>query len=152
MHALRRLVSSADKAAQAYIAALDAERDLLVLAQHGLGIRPECARVLRVLTMLLKKAAARGLTPFHIGSIMCRCFIFIGPRTRNKAHTILHFLGATQKATLNVVASESSWLLPAALSDAQYTHVRGVILCFGRDGTDCSKQPPAWGAAAFPKI
>ena len=44
-----------------------------MLAQHGLGIRPECARVLRVLTMLLQKAAARGLTPFTIGSIMCRC-------------------------------------------------------------------------------
>ena len=44
-----------------------------MLAQHGLGIRPECARVLRVLTMLLQKAAARGLTPFAIGSIMCRC-------------------------------------------------------------------------------
>ena len=43
-----------------------------MLAQHGLGIRPECARVLRVLTMLLQKAAARGLTPFAIGSIMCR--------------------------------------------------------------------------------
>ena len=64
---------SADAAARAYIAALDAERDLCVLAQHGLGIRPECARVLRVLTMLLQKAAARRLTPFHIGSIMCRC-------------------------------------------------------------------------------
>ena len=64
--------SSADKTARAYIAALDAERDLRVLAQHGLGIRPECARLLRVLTMLLQKAAARGLTPFDIGSIMCR--------------------------------------------------------------------------------
>ena len=57
----------------AYVAALDAEKDLRVLAQNGLGIRPECARVLRVLTMLLKMAACRGLTPFHIGSIMCRC-------------------------------------------------------------------------------
>lgn len=63
----------ADEGARAYIEGLDAEKDLRVLAQHGLGIRPECARVLRVLTRLLKKAAARGLTPFHIGSIMCRC-------------------------------------------------------------------------------
>ena len=58
---------------RAYIEALDPEKDLCVLAQHGLGIRPECARVLRVLTMLLKKAAAHGLTPFAVGSIMCRC-------------------------------------------------------------------------------
>ena len=44
-----------------------------MLAQHGLGIRPECARVLRVLTRLLQKAAAGGLTPFAVGSLMCRC-------------------------------------------------------------------------------
>lgn len=61
-----------DEATLAYIKALDAERDLAILAQHGLGIRPECARVLRVLTALLKKAAARGMSPFDIGSIMCR--------------------------------------------------------------------------------
>ncbi|CAL8472363.1 g11906 [Coccomyxa elongata] len=61
-----------DEATLAYIEALDAERDLAILAQHGLGIRPECARVLRVLTALLKKAAARGMSPFDIGSIMCR--------------------------------------------------------------------------------
>ena len=32
----------------------------------------ECARTLRISTMLLKKGAERGLTPFIIGSIMCR--------------------------------------------------------------------------------
>ncbi len=90
MHVLRTSVLSADEAARAYIAALDAERDLLVLAQHGLGIRPECARVLRVLTMLLQKAASRGLTPFHIGSIMCRCLILPGHHMRNRAKIILH--------------------------------------------------------------
>ena len=61
-----------DERSLAYIEALDAERDLAILAQHGLGIRPECARILRVLTALLKKAAPRGLSPFDIGSIMCR--------------------------------------------------------------------------------
>ena len=73
MHVLRSSLLPADKAALAYIETLDAEKDLCILAQHGLGIRPECARVLRVLTTLLKKAAAQGLTPFHIGSIMSRC-------------------------------------------------------------------------------
>lgn len=62
----------ADERSLAYIEALDAQRDLSILAQHGLGIRPECARILRVLTALLKKAARRGLTPYDIGSIMCR--------------------------------------------------------------------------------
>jgi hypothetical protein len=55
-----------------YVRRLDADRDLALLAQHGLSIRPECARVLRVLTALLKKAAARRMTPFEIASIMCR--------------------------------------------------------------------------------
>jgi len=41
-----------------YIAALDAERDLALLAAHGLAIRPACARVLRVCTLLLQKGAA----------------------------------------------------------------------------------------------
>lgn len=35
-------------------------------------LRPECARVLRVATMLLRKGAAAGLTPFAIGSMMSR--------------------------------------------------------------------------------
>lgn len=33
---------------------------------------PKCARTFRVSTMLLKKGAERGLTPFAIGSILCR--------------------------------------------------------------------------------
>ena len=40
-----------------YIAGLDAERDLALLAAHGLAIRPARARVLRVCTMLLQKGA-----------------------------------------------------------------------------------------------
>ena len=51
---------------------LDADKDLAILAQHGLVIRPECARVLRVLTSLLQRAAARRMTPFEMASIMCR--------------------------------------------------------------------------------
>ena len=43
------------EASAKYIAGLDAERDLALLAAHGLAIRPACARVLRVCTMLLQK-------------------------------------------------------------------------------------------------
>lgn len=39
---------------------------------YGWDLPPECARVFRISTMLLKKGAERGLTPFTIGSIMCR--------------------------------------------------------------------------------
>lgn len=55
-----------------YIESLDAEADIRLLKLHGWDMPPDCARVFRVSTMLLKKGAAKGLTPFAIGSIMCR--------------------------------------------------------------------------------
>lgn len=55
-----------------YIKSLDAEEDIKLLKFHGWDLPPKCARILRISTMLLKKGAGRGLTPFSIGSIMCR--------------------------------------------------------------------------------
>ncbi|KAH9606138.1 hypothetical protein KSS87_006874 [Heliosperma pusillum] len=55
-----------------YIKSLDAEQDLALLKFHGWEVPLECARTLRVSTMLLKKGAESGLTPFTIGNIMCR--------------------------------------------------------------------------------
>ena len=39
---------------------------------YGWDVPLEIARVLRISTMRLKKGVERGLTPFAIGSIMCR--------------------------------------------------------------------------------
>ncbi|CBI34497.3 unnamed protein product, partial [Vitis vinifera] len=55
-----------------YINSLDAEQDIALLKFCGWELSLECARTLRISTMLLKKGAQRGLTPFVIGSIMCR--------------------------------------------------------------------------------
>ncbi|MBA0718781.1 hypothetical protein Golax_006510 [Gossypium laxum] len=55
-----------------YIKSLDAEQDIALLNYYGWDVPVECARTLRISTMLLKKGAERGLTPFTIGSIMCR--------------------------------------------------------------------------------
>ncbi|PPS03250.1 hypothetical protein GOBAR_AA17411 [Gossypium barbadense] len=55
-----------------YIKSLDAEKDIALLKYLGWDIPPKCARTLRISTMLLKKGAARALTPYAIGSIMCR--------------------------------------------------------------------------------
>lgn len=55
-----------------YINSLDAEEDIALLKFHGWDLPLECARTLRISTMLLKKGAKRGLTPFDIGSFMCR--------------------------------------------------------------------------------
>ncbi|KAG6410044.1 hypothetical protein SASPL_128091 [Salvia splendens] len=55
-----------------YINSLDADKDIEVLNFYGWNVPENCARVFRISTMLLKKGAERGLTPFAIGSIMCR--------------------------------------------------------------------------------
>ena len=55
-----------------YIKSLDAEEDIALLKFHGWDLPVECARTLRISTMLLKKGVERGLTPFTIGSMMCR--------------------------------------------------------------------------------
>lgn len=55
-----------------YIKSLDVEEDIALLKYYGWELPLECARTLRISTMLLKKGAERGLTPFAIGSIMCR--------------------------------------------------------------------------------
>ncbi|XP_058203587.1 phosphatidylinositol 4-kinase gamma 4-like [Rhododendron vialii] len=55
-----------------YIKSLDAEKDIALLKFYGWDLSLEVSRTLRISTMLLKKGAERGLTPFAIGSIMCR--------------------------------------------------------------------------------
>lgn len=55
-----------------YIKSLDAEEDIKLLQFHGWDLSVECARVLRISTMLLKKGVKIGLTPFAIGNVMCR--------------------------------------------------------------------------------
>lgn len=55
-----------------YINALDADKDIELLKFHGWNVPDSCALVFRISTMLLKKGVERGLTPYTIGSIMCR--------------------------------------------------------------------------------
>eukprot|EP00250_Pteridium_aquilinum_P020610 c24881_g1_i1 orf=965-2815(+) len=55
-----------------YIESLDAEEDIALLQECGWSLRPQVARIFRISTMLLKKGAAAGLTPFDIGSVMSR--------------------------------------------------------------------------------
>lgn len=55
-----------------YINSLDAEQDIALLKFYGWEMSLECSRTLRISTMLLRKGAKRGLTPFDIGNILCR--------------------------------------------------------------------------------
>jgi hypothetical protein len=57
----------------------------------------ECARTLRISTMLLKKGVERGLTPFAIGSIMCR-------ETLKKESIIEEIVQEAQDSTLPVTS------------------------------------------------
>lgn len=55
-----------------YIMSLDAEQDIELLKFYGWDLPHECARILRITTMLLKKGAEKRLSPHAIGSIICR--------------------------------------------------------------------------------
>lgn len=61
-----------DSAALDYINLLDAEKDIALLKFYGWEPSPECSRTFRISTMLLKKGARRGLSPYDIGNILCR--------------------------------------------------------------------------------
>ncbi|XP_027343191.1 phosphatidylinositol 4-kinase gamma 2 [Abrus precatorius] len=76
-----------------YINSLDAERDIELLKQYGWDIPLQCARILRISTMLLKKGVERGLTPYAIGSIMCREIL-------NKESVIEEIVGEAQDSLL----------------------------------------------------
>lgn len=55
-----------------YIESLNVEEDIKHLKRCGWDMPITCARTLRISTMLLQKGIERGLTPYTIGSIMCR--------------------------------------------------------------------------------
>ena len=76
-----------------YIKSLDAEEDIKLLKFHGWELPPRCARVLHISTMLLKKGAARGLTPHDIGRILCR-------ETVNRASEIEDIIQEAEDAVL----------------------------------------------------
>ena len=88
--------------ALAYIKALDAEADIRLLASHGLYFRPECLRILRVCTALLKKGAAAGLTPGAIARLMAREFLTMSPLEKLHKRAVRvasHALGAAHNAS-----------------------------------------------------
>ncbi|XP_027338649.1 phosphatidylinositol 4-kinase gamma 3 isoform X3 [Abrus precatorius] len=85
-----------------YIKSLNAEEDIKLLKFHGWDLPPECARILRISTMLLQKGAERGLTPFAIGSIMCR-------ETLKKKSVIEEIIQEAEKAALSGT-SEAAFL------------------------------------------
>ncbi|GAB4861588.1 Phosphatidylinositol 4-kinase gamma 4 [Ancistrocladus abbreviatus] len=76
-----------------YIKSLDAEEDIALLKSYGWDLPPESACIFRISTMLLKKGVEKGLTPYAIGSIMCR-------ETLNKESVIEEIMQETIDAVL----------------------------------------------------
>ncbi|KAI3522479.1 hypothetical protein L1887_00286 [Cichorium endivia] len=76
-----------------YIQSLDAEQDLALLSSNGWDLSHECARTLRISTMLLKEGAVRGFSPYTIGRILCR-------ETLNKESVIEKILQRAHNMTL----------------------------------------------------
>lgn len=54
-----------------YIKKLDIETDIKFI-EKNFKVRPECLRNIKITSLLLKQAAARGLTLAQIGQILCR--------------------------------------------------------------------------------
>ncbi|EOA34987.1 hypothetical protein CARUB_v10020079mg [Capsella rubella] len=85
-----------------YINSLDSEQDIALLQHHGWNVPEAVSRTLRISTMLLKKGVERNLTPYQIGSIMCR-------ETVNKDSTIEEIVREAHNSVLPA-SSEATFL------------------------------------------
>lgn len=103
-----------------YISLLDADMDIQLLKSHGWSLSPACSRVLQISTMLLKKGAAAGLTPYEIGCMMCREFL-------NKPSVIE-----------NIVEESMEAILPG-WSDSGFLEVVSEIMDFYIEKAKCTQ-------------
>ena len=78
-----------------YIDSLDAEEDIKLLQKHGWSMRTNCRIVFQLSTLLLKKGAAAGLTPFEIGSMMCRETLYKKSPIEEMMEKVKHDLPST---------------------------------------------------------
>uniref|UniRef100_A0A0C9RLB9 1-phosphatidylinositol 4-kinase n=1 Tax=Wollemia nobilis TaxID=56998 RepID=A0A0C9RLB9_9CONI len=100
-----------------YIESLDADKDIELLKFHGWNLSLECSRVLRVSTMLLKKGAAAGLTPYEIALVMCR-------ESLNKPSDIENILEEAQEAVLPASREETFLEVVSQIMDCYLANIR----------------------------
>jgi hypothetical protein len=99
-----------------YIASLDVEQDIALLREHGWSLHSACAHVFRISTMLLKKGAAAGLTPFAVGSMMCR-------KTFDKRSPIELML---EEAEEKMLPGSNEQFFMTALAEVMDSHIKKV--------------------------
>lgn len=105
-----------------YIDALDYDRDLTILAEEGLPLRRECERVYKVCTILLKKAAKKGLNLYQIANIMTRQTAQKSPL--EKMHKRATQLAIQEEYGEEPAGAHAAWVC----SDAVYMrHMNSVI-------------------------
>ncbi|CAG7861073.1 unnamed protein product [Brassica rapa] len=86
-----------------YINSLDAEQDIALLRLNGWDVPEAVSRTLRISTMLLKKGVERNLTPYQIGSVMCR-------ETVNKDSVIEEIMREAHNNSVLPASSEATFL------------------------------------------
>lgn len=103
-----------------YINSLDAEEDIALLKFYGWDLPIKSARTLRISTMLLKKGVERGLTPYQIGSIMCRVTI-------NKESTIEEIIQEAQDSVLPGTSEEGFLETVSDIMDRRLDEISGLL-------------------------
>lgn len=103
----------------AYIERLDVEADLAILQAHKIHLREECKTVLHVCTMLLKKGACLGLSPYQIGCIMSRTGLTKSPLEKLHHHA-MHLAMVEQHGT--------AWPSSKNVSEDIFLRQFGVVL------------------------
>ncbi|KAK7389804.1 hypothetical protein VNO78_25098 [Psophocarpus tetragonolobus] len=103
-----------------YIKSLNADEDIALLKFHGWDLRIECARTLQISTMLLKKGVERGMTPFAIGSLMCR-------ESLNKESVIEGIVKAALDSVLPGTSEETFLDAVSEIMDQHLDEITGSI-------------------------
>lgn len=104
-----------------YINLLDADMDIQLLKSYGWTLSAACSRVLQISTMLLKKGAAAGLTPYEIACMMCR-------ESLNKPSVIE-----------NIVEQAKESILPEC-SEVAFLEVVSQIMDFHIEKAKCTQK------------
>lgn len=108
-----------------YIAAIDCEADMALLAAHGLHLRSDCKRVARATTLVLQMGAVRNLTPFAIASVMCRESLTKSPLEKLHVRALQLSRG---KAFLSLTSDAAALSSASDHEEAYFHHLRELLV------------------------
>jgi hypothetical protein len=103
-----------------YIANLDPDKDLALLRERGVPVRPQCARIFKAANMVLKKCASCGLSPKHASDIMERHTM--RKSIMEKMHKCVAHAGPLAEACSCLMLAVMKTALVSCLSRRPLTH------------------------------